>query len=121
MLAKKRKYFRERFARKRFNVWNRKPRSYWFKNGHAGKKNFRMTRESFMSLLAEVNSFISPNPSSPNYRAISAKKKLAWTLYIFGKILVLFLWGCYQHYISCHYRGMRSNHKENGPKIHSSS
>ena len=40
-----------------------------------------MTRESFMSLLVVLNPFISPNPSSPNYRAINAEKKLALTLY----------------------------------------
>ena len=33
ILAKKRKYFRERLARKILNVLNRKPRSCWFKNG----------------------------------------------------------------------------------------
>ena len=40
-----------------------------------------MTRESFMNLLAELNPYISPNQSSPNYRALSAEKKLAMTLY----------------------------------------
>ena len=34
-----------------------------------------------MSLLVELNPFISPNPSSPNYWAISAEKKLALGIY----------------------------------------
>ena len=45
------------------------------------RKNFRMSRESFRDLLAELNPYISPNDSSPNYRTLSAEKKLALTLY----------------------------------------
>ncbi len=56
-------------------MWNGiAPEEHW-------KKNFRMPRESFMDLLAELNPYISPNLSSPNYRALSAEKKLALTLY----------------------------------------
>ena len=97
MVAKKRNHFREKLARRRLNVLNRRPRSCWFKNGRTDlwwenmwngiapeecwKKNFRMPRESFMNLLAEINPYISPDPTSPNYRALSAAKKLALTLY----------------------------------------
>jgi hypothetical protein len=60
MIARKRNYFREKLARRRLNILNRRPRSYWFKkdrtdlwwenmwNGIAPnerwKKNFRMPR-----------------------------------------------------------------------------
>ena len=40
------------------------------------KKTFKMSRESFMRLSVELNPFVSPNPSSPNFRAISAEEKL---------------------------------------------
>ena len=88
--CKKRNHFREKLARRRLNVLNRRPRSCWFKNGRTDlwwenmwngiapeecwKKNFRMPRESFMNLLAEINPYISPDPTSPNYRAQSAAK-----------------------------------------------
>jgi hypothetical protein len=97
MIARKRNYFREKLARRRLNILNRRPRSCWFKKGRTDlwwenmwngiapeecwKKNFRMPRESFMNLLAELNPYISPDLSSPNYRALSAEKKLALTLY----------------------------------------
>lgn len=97
MIARKRNYFREKPARRRLKVLNRRPRNCWFKKGRTDlwwenmwngiapeeywKKNFRMPRQSFMDLLAELNPYISPDPSSPNFRALSAEKKLALTLY----------------------------------------
>ena len=40
-----------------------------------------MTKESFMKLLAKISSLISPKSNSPNYRLLSAEKKLAVTSY----------------------------------------
>ena len=45
------------------------------------KKNFRMSRISFMSLADELRPSIGPRNVSPNYRAITTEKKLAITLY----------------------------------------
>ncbi len=45
------------------------------------EKNFRLPREAFMEFAEELCPYISPNPSSPNYRALSTEKKLAVTLY----------------------------------------
>ena len=45
------------------------------------KKNFRMPRAQFYELVNELHPFISPDPSSPNNRAISSDKKLAIALY----------------------------------------
>ena len=42
------------------------------------KKNFRMSRDKFNQL---VNEWISPDPKSPNKRAISSMKKVAICLY----------------------------------------
>ena len=60
MIARKRKYFREKLAQHRLNILNRRPRSCWFKKGRTDlwwenmwngiapeecwKKNFRMPR-----------------------------------------------------------------------------
>ena len=40
-----------------------------------------MSRDQFYNLVKELNPFITPNPLSPNRRALSADKKLAITLY----------------------------------------
>ena len=45
------------------------------------KKNFRMKREEFFELCDGLRPHISPVPNSPNYKAISAEKELAITLY----------------------------------------
>ena len=45
------------------------------------EKNFRLPRERFVELAEELRPYISPNPLSPNYRALSTEKKLAVTLY----------------------------------------
>ena len=41
------------------------------------KKNFRLSRTQFFSLLEELQPNITPKPSSPNHRALAADKKLA--------------------------------------------
>ena len=45
------------------------------------KKNFRMSRLEFQELCDILRLFITPNPLSPNYRSLSAEKKLAVILY----------------------------------------
>ena len=73
----------------------RKPRSYWYEktgtedwwlkmigeeaSASSWKKNFRMTKESFTKILAKISPLISPKSNSPNYRLLSAEKKLAVT------------------------------------------
>ena len=74
----------------------RKNRSYWFKNGRTDlwwqniitgvapsdvwKKIFRLPRLLFMDLVSELSPYVSPDPFSPNTRALS-DKKVAITLY----------------------------------------
>ena len=59
----------------------------WWKNlsgklsGDEWQRNFRLTRAAFFKLEKDLRPFISPDPSTPNYRAMSAAKKLAITLY----------------------------------------
>ena len=45
------------------------------------KKNFRMLKGDFAALVGELKPYISPNPLSPNHRALNAEKKVAITLY----------------------------------------
>ena len=45
------------------------------------KKNFRMTKESFMKLLAKISALISSKSNPPNYILLSTEKKLVVTLY----------------------------------------
>lgn len=40
-----------------------------------------MDKNLFHKLLNEISPYISPNPLSPNYRALSSETKLALTLY----------------------------------------
>ena len=44
-------------------------------------KNFRMPKIDFEALVAELRPYISPNPLSPNYRALNVEKKVAIALY----------------------------------------
>ena len=44
-------------------------------------KKFRILRHLFESLVSKLEPFISPDPTSPNYRKLSAKKKTAIALY----------------------------------------
>ncbi len=50
------------------------PEAFW-------KKNFRMSRQSFLSLADKLEPYIAPKPSSPNYRSLNTQKKLAISLY----------------------------------------
>ncbi|XP_057290131.1 putative nuclease HARBI1 [Hydractinia symbiolongicarpus] len=45
------------------------------------KKNFRMTKAMFTDLVDQIRIWITPDNTSPNYRALSAEKKVAVTLY----------------------------------------
>ena len=46
-----------------------------------GKKNFCMLKGDFEALVAELRPYISPNPLSPDHRALNAERKVAITLY----------------------------------------
>ena len=75
----------------------RSPRTIWVANGRTDqwwrnlvsenlplgtwKKNFRMSKECFYNLVAQLDEVIRPKPNSPNYRALTTDKKLAITLY----------------------------------------
>ena len=45
------------------------------------RKDFRLSMDVFYNLLDKLGPYISPNPLSPNTRALNADKKLAVTLY----------------------------------------
>ena len=45
------------------------------------EKKFRMPKGDFEALVAELRPYISPNPLSPNHRALNVEKKVAITLY----------------------------------------
>ena len=55
----------------------------WWRNmiggnlpGNFWKKNFRMSKDLFHELAAELVPYIAPNPSSPNYRLLDTEKSL---------------------------------------------
>ena len=82
---------RERHLRKKkINCWYNPGRTeQWWQSMVDGespeetwRKNFRLSREEFQKLLEEHRPYITPNPKSPNYRSLSAEKKLATTLYL---------------------------------------
>ena len=50
------------------------PKEFW-------KKNFRSEEASFFDVVSHLRPYISPNPNSPNRRALCADKKVAVTLY----------------------------------------
>ena len=88
-------------ALKRFQMVKKrklnKKRSCWFKLGRTDlwwqnlvtgvtpeefwKKNFRLDKTSFLKLVSLLHPHISPNPRSPNRRALPADKKVATALY----------------------------------------
>ena len=78
-----------RLFRKKRSCWNTPGRTEerWLKmiNGESTpdrwKKNFRMSRDLFMSVLDELRPFLTPKPNSAHDRALTAEKKLAMTLY----------------------------------------
>ena len=97
MLMSRQRYLFRKMKAKRISQLRRKQREVWYKQGRtdqwwknllSGKlsdeewqRNFRLSRTEFFKLEKEIRRYISPDSSSPNYRAISAKKKLAITLY----------------------------------------
>ena len=96
-LLQKKSYFYRNVKRMKQRNLNRKKRSCWHKPGRTDlwwkniwtgvapeecwKENFRMTRAAFVNLVSELRPYISPNPKSPNHRALSAEKKVAIALY----------------------------------------
>ena len=78
-----------KLRRKQRGCWYKPGRTdLWWRNICLGvapeecwKKFFRMDRNLFYKLLREVDPYITPNPLSPNYRALSSETKLALTLY----------------------------------------
>ena len=92
-----RSFFARKRRRESVEKGNRKRRAMWRQNGRteswwakllAGempaetwKKNFRMSQQEFEKLTNELRPFLSPDPSSPNYMALSTEKKVAMTLY----------------------------------------
>ena len=50
------------------------PYSFW-------KKNFRLSKDSFHELAAELVPYVAPKPASPNYRLLDTEKQLAVTLH----------------------------------------
>ena len=46
-----------------------------------GKKVFVFSRKKFFNLVDLLKTTIGPNPNTPNFRSLSAAKKVAITLY----------------------------------------
>ena len=88
-LRKLRRIRQCRLFRKKRSCWNTPgcTEEWWLNmiNGESPpgrwKKNFRMSRDLFMSVLDEFRPFLTPKPNSHNHRALTADKKLAMTLY----------------------------------------
>ena len=92
LLQRKRSYYlrkmkiiqRRRFAQKKRQFWYTPGKTdQWWQNMISEEtpkqqwvKNFRMTRKDFFDLVRQLQPYISPDESSPNYRSISAEKKL---------------------------------------------
>ena len=95
--ARRKDYVKEKARHRRLRRLNRKPRSIWFHPGRSDiwwvnminhisltsewKKNFRLTFEQFMQLVEKLRPYLSPDPDSPNYRALEVEKKVAIALY----------------------------------------
>ena len=95
--ARKRKLFLRKCKDLKLRRLRRKQRSTWFNNGRTDqwwknmftgvspeqdwKRNFRMTRQEFDDLCEQLRPHISPNPKSPNRRALTVEKKVAVALY----------------------------------------
>ena len=96
-LLARRNFYLSRLKNQKMSRLMRMPRSVWYKTGRTDqwwvnmidnslpdeewKKNFRLSRTQFFTLLEELRPYISPKPNSPNYRSLRARKKLAITLY----------------------------------------
>ena len=71
---------------------NKKKRTCWYKAGRTDlwwecfvsgvtpKENLRLEEASFFDLVSHLRPYTSPNPNSPNRRALCADKKVAITL-----------------------------------------
>ena len=95
--ARKRNLFLRKCKDLKLRRLRRKQRSTWFNNGRTDqwwknmftgvspeedcKRNFRMTRQEFDDLCEQLRPHISPNPKSPNRRALTVEKKVAVALY----------------------------------------
>ena len=49
--------------------------------GESWKKNFRMSRPLFANVVQELRAWLSPDPRSPNFRALTPENNVAMTLY----------------------------------------
>ena len=73
-LRKLRRQKRSYWAQKRSGVWWRNmldgvlPETEW-------KKNFRMSRAEVLELASQIEEKIAPDPRSPNWRMVGARKK----------------------------------------------
>ena len=73
-----------RLRRKHKSVWVVNGRTdQWWRNIIGGnvpdsfwKKNFRMSKDLFHELAAELVPYVAPKPSSPNYRSLDTEKSL---------------------------------------------
>ena len=79
LLMSNRRHLYRKTKAKRISQLRRKRReiSYnWWQNLLNGSlsKNFRLTQDAFFKLEKDLRPFISPDPSSPNHRAMSAAK-----------------------------------------------
>ena len=95
--ARKRNLFLRKCKDLKLRRLRRRQRSTWFNNGRTDqwwknmftgvspeedwKRNFRMTRQEFDDLCEQLRPHISPNPKSPNRRALTVEKKVAVALY----------------------------------------
>ena len=93
----KRSYATHKIKARHHRRLTRKPRRHWYDQGRtedwwvrllSGKlsdeswrKNFRMDKGNLMKLVGELESYIAPDPCSPNHRALSSQKKVALALY----------------------------------------
>ena len=91
----KRNYRRSKEKLRKIRNLYRKNKSFWqicgrddvfWRNTRQGllpddtwKKNFRILKGNFEALAAELRPYISPNPLSPNHKALNAEKKVAIT------------------------------------------
>ena len=96
-LLRQNNYKIQKLRRKRERRLLRKKRSCWYQSGRTDlwwqniltgisppeswKKNFRLNNYLFNELVNLLRPFLSPNPMSPNYRAIPIEKRIALTLY----------------------------------------
>ena len=90
MLTSKKRHMYWKMKAKRLSQLRRKCWVSWFKQGRTDQwwdnllsgelpneewhSNFRLPKDAFFKLEEELRPHISPDPASPNYRAVTAKK-----------------------------------------------